>query len=210
MSFACPAVPVLPWIVYLGTANASGAATSRSFADFPLGTPANDRLIVVVAGMRDAAGFGRLFSGQSIGGVSSTEHMDLNTSEIGFCIFSAPVPTGATGTIAYTLSSTTDFDVISVYAVYGLAMLTATAAASNSGTPSSVSLNVLSNGVIIGGAVRNSATTFTTSCLTENFDGQHGSATFVAASAQDVIGSSARAISFSAGGAVIGGAVSFR
>lgn len=76
---------------------------SFSFPSCNFGDAAADRVIIGLISYRRNSALG--ISGVTIGGITATVHAGVATSTDDTFIFSAPVPTGASGTVAMTMNS---------------------------------------------------------------------------------------------------------
>lgn len=210
MSFACPVLPPVPYAVYLGVTTDTTSPASYSFADVDLGLPSNDRVIVVVAGNRDSGAAGDVFATCTIAGITATNVVSQTNSALGIAIKSAPVPTGATGTITLAVADTVDHAWIAVYAVYGLASTVAVDTDTGSDADSFTALTVLSGGVVIAGGVAIAAASFAPTSLTENYDADVETARYTAASTSGVVGATTYAAALTGSGTRAIVAASFR
>lgn len=127
--------------------NAAGAATSFSGVNF--GTADGSRYLVVASNALSS--IGNPPTGCTIGGVSATlvvQASATNVSQITSQIWIALVPTGTSGTVAFSGGSISAMS-IQVYNLIGLS--SATADATTTGT-TSASLGMQSNGVVFAAA----------------------------------------------------------
>lgn len=147
--------------------------TTYTFASQNLGTADTDRCIIVIAISRKA-GAAHTLSSASIGGVSATIIQNQNnqvTNSDTAAMFSAIVPTGTTGDIVVTWSTTVLRTAIMAYRVVGVdSCTTPYASAASTASDPSVSLDVPAGGFAVGGGLSAAATTATWTGLTENAD----------------------------------------
>jgi len=143
-----------PIISYIGTMDVAIPAAIATFTNQAIGTPASDRLVVVlIGGWR--AGLARTLSSVTIGGNAATIHLQqTNTGGSAgptLAIASLVVATGTTATIVATYSSGEAQATSHVYTITGLNSTTPVAtnsAAVASGDPSTT-VNVTGTGVAV-------------------------------------------------------------
>ncbi|MDO8840674.1 MAG: hypothetical protein Q7V31_17320 [Parvibaculum sp.] len=157
-------------------ARSSSTLTTYTFTARPFGPAAADRKIIAVIYWEQASSVRDLVSA-TIGGVAATLH--VSRTRVGACsaIISADVPTGTSGTIAFTLDGgCNSAGVAGVYAVTGLANAAPHHTASTGGTgasSASVTLNLPGGGfAIMGGmSASNASAPHDWSFVTENEEG---------------------------------------
>jgi hypothetical protein len=163
---------------YQTSATDGTEASSYSFASQAFGPAAADRLVIVGIAYTDASGNPDI-SSVTIGGVSATKHTnarpDSSTSKFcGSAIYSASVPTGATGTIVVTPNQTITNCSISVYSVIGLnstSDIYSSSTNSASQDDPSNTATVQLDGILVASSVRNdSADSVTWTNATEDHD----------------------------------------
>lgn len=121
---------------FLFSGNNNTSLSSHSTASVPFGTPAEDRYILVVA--RTFSGTAPAISSMTIGGVSATAVVQLGSGVNRVAMYIALVPTGTTGTVAYTTAAASSQNAIGVYALYGLTSTTPVASGNTNPTLASV------------------------------------------------------------------------
>lgn len=169
-------------IDYLGAWVMSGSGTSRS-ATISLGAAAADREIVVLAQFGHQGSYAPTMNSISIAGIAADFHAYVSDGSVagglsgimsrGITIVSAQVPTGTTGAVAATFSTSAPEASIRAYRVAGLASRVAqdTVAVSNfASSISSGTLDVPAGGTIfaLGAAGALSSAAFTTGGFTED------------------------------------------
>jgi hypothetical protein len=118
-------------VTYLGITSSSSNLTTYNFTSFSLGAESSDRYIIVGLGEASAGGSPITLSSGSINGVSATiinSYSPDASNDYGTAFMGAAVPSGTSGTISATWSSTAARCGISVWSVTGgLLSLTPTA-----------------------------------------------------------------------------------
>lgn len=161
--------------VYYGSAQAAGAGATPSFSlTFP-GPEQADRYL--------AAGivvFGNIssISGVTIGGVTATVRAVVNSSATQgiSAIYTALVPTGASGTVAVTFNTSAARSLAACWAMTGLNGIGTTDTATNSGSgqpnPLTATIDVEAGGIVLAIAGENTggSRTSTWAGVSENFD----------------------------------------
>lgn len=100
---------------YLTYSTSSTGTTTRTFAGLSLGTAGSNRTIIVVTHSRY-----RYPSGVTIGGVTATSHAEFQDSYAHTAVWSAAVPTGATGDVVVTYAlGSPEAAAVAVWAAYG-------------------------------------------------------------------------------------------
>ena len=123
---------------YLTYSESSTGTTTRTFAGLSLGTAASNRNIIAVTHSRS-----RYPSGVTIGGVTATMHAALQDGYAHTAVWSAAVPTGATGDVVVTYAiGSPEAAVVAVWAAYGTL---AYSASGTSGTGKTVTLTAPSD-----------------------------------------------------------------
>lgn len=155
---------VLPSISYR-TSNSSTTNTSTyTFSGQDIGTAASSRMVVVAAHSRSSAS--RTLNTVTIGGVSATEAIQLQSGTNQLAIFYASVPTGATGDIVLTYSGTILRAAIGVWAVYDLQSTTPTDTGSSTAASPSPNIDVSAYGVMVACSVVQDGSTTRTATWT--------------------------------------------
>ncbi len=136
-----------------GFVSAGKGTNVSSISSLSFGTIASNRyLVAVISGSLNAA-----ITGVTIGGVTATIAIldqDVGGSDVETCIAIAAVPTGASGTVAWSGTNGVGPVCVSLYAIYGLGSATPTATASSNANPSTQSLSNLPAGsFVISGSV---------------------------------------------------------
>ncbi|MDP6584476.1 MAG: hypothetical protein QF535_07450, partial [Anaerolineales bacterium] len=133
------------------TDDTSNQASTYTFSGQSFGAAAANRQIVVV--VQGAHNAGRTVSSMTIGGISAAQINRAGSStNYPVEIWSAAVPTGASGSIVVVWSGSSNRASIGVWAMYG-AETNAYAVADANNNPLSNTIDVPANGVIIGTAV---------------------------------------------------------
>lgn len=145
--------------------------TTYTFSSVSFGEPTNRSLVVVYVSGHDQNS--RSISSVTIGGVAATEVTASSAGIMCGGLYQAYV-SGASGDVVVTFSGECDAAGVGVWALYDLQSTTASSAASNASTSTSVAVNVntLANGFLIaGGAARTGTTrTYSWTNATERFD----------------------------------------
>lgn len=144
------------------------ATGDTTFSSCDLGTAAADRRVYLVVTHREGE-----FSGITINGESATEHAGSESTGLEFNarIFSAAVPTGATGDVVLTASTAGNWITIATYSVSGASATPHDTLTVNNGTTLSGSLDTLDDGFVIAAASQNSNDSHTwTAPMVEDFD----------------------------------------
>lgn len=151
------------------SADQANNQTTITINDVDFGTPHPRRRVFV--GVTVATNSGVEPTTMTIGGVTATKHVGLAPAgifSVTVQIWSALVPTGATGTVVFGGLSAGDMDAgkIYVWAGYDLASATArdTAAVAASASPSDISVDVVAGGFVIAVAMISNAGAATWSC----------------------------------------------
>lgn len=155
------------------TSNSSTTDTNQyTYSSQSLGTAASDRYIAIVTGARKA-GAGFTLSSVTVGGQSATivtqvTNTATNSDTAGIAI--AAVPTGTTGDVIVTWSTTVLRNYIGIYRLDNLASpLSPTVATSTAANPTGA-INTNVGDCALGSALTAAATTASWSGITEDFD----------------------------------------
>lgn len=165
----------LPSVVYTNSyAYNSNIATTHNYTSVPFSAAASSRLLV--ARFYVLVSSGNAPNACTMGGVTATLVRQSSATGSAFSqLWSAPVPTGTSGTISLTRNANMLNSAVTLWAVYDLKSMTAHDTAYGSfGHPITASVNVPSNGVVIGALTVGSLSTLTWSGLGEDFDQQYG------------------------------------
>lgn len=160
-------------IDYITKTGSTTDLTTYTFSSQPLGDADSNRIIIVCATSRSSNGTARTLNSASIGGVSATINTQTTYSGNTNAIFSALVPTGTTGDIVLTWSSTLGNCDITVYKSNSLASTTAydTLTASNA-DPLTGTIDIPAGGVCVGIAKSDiTGTSAVWTNLNEDYDG---------------------------------------
>lgn len=170
-----------PSATFVSHNNASGG-TSFSFASMALGSESADRWIVALIGYQSSLATN--VSSVTIAGVAATRLDKITQAgSTGMFVYAAPVPTGTTGTIAFSTDAAA-FGTVSVYAVTGWAG-SSFVFGSSTGKPTSMSVNQPAYSAVVAGAI--GVDNFTTdpnfsaawTGLTEDVDQPTGTGSFI-------------------------------
>lgn len=163
-----------PDLSYLSSTSSTSSLTTYTFAGQTLGAASTGRYIVVVATVSTAAA-GITINSMTIGGVAATEIVEKvgtgGTANRTIAIYIAKVPTGTTGDIEFTCSTT---GVRCALAWWRLEGIPSTAAAATASGTTSADINVSANDIVIVGAHDNSTTAMTPTGYTERVDIAYG------------------------------------
>lgn len=144
----------LPSLVFADQSFQLVSISTATFASLSLSTAAADRAIVVVAGFTNSSAL----TAVTVGGVSATPVVQATDgSSQRSEIWIAQVPTGTTGTVV--LSSSTGFGAagVGIFAAYNLTSIVPTDTNSDTVGTLNMNANVSANGVVVAGAMANSA-----------------------------------------------------
>lgn len=156
---------------YLQSAQSGTDLSTYTFAAQNLGSAASDRFIACTINGRSNDGGARTITSVTIGGVTATQACLANNSGSHCAIFSAAVPSGATGDVVVTWSSTMGDCTIALHSHYGAFSTTPTSAVTDTTTPLSQSINVAAGGFAVGISTSDSGSaTATWAGITEKFD----------------------------------------
>lgn len=156
---------------YLQSAQDGTNLTTYTFAAQNLGSAVADRYIAYTVNGRSSDGAARTITSVTIGGVTATAgpFVGNSGSHVGAGI--AAVPTGATGDVVVTWSSTMTDCTVSLYYVTGVSSTTPTSSVTDTTTALSQSINVDAGGFAIGISTSDSGSaTATWAGITEKFD----------------------------------------
>lgn len=162
---------MLPSYSYIGHVTSGTNTGTYTFTAASLGTAANNRYIVIVA-YGDVPS-GTSFTSITVQGITATISVQANGTLQPNAIAIALVPTGTTGDVVVTFSTTQNRAGIDIYRLVDLASGTAfnTASAVNAaGSNPTVSLNIPYAGIAIGGAGTADGASWSWSGLTEDSD----------------------------------------
>ena len=158
---------------FLQSATDTADLSEYTFSSQSLGAADSDRYIIVGAIARKA-GAATSVSSVTIGGVTSTELLDISNSDSNSNnagLFIANVPTGTTGDVVVTYGATMVRCAIGMWRILGIEDGTPYDSDSSTASDPSVSLDIPADGATVGMAISNSATTATWTGITEDFDG---------------------------------------
>ena len=142
--------------------------SSFSFSSMAIGTADSTRIVVVGVFARISSG--SAFTAFTIGGVNATQAVfSLPGGSSMAAIYFAVVPTGTTGTVAFTWNGTLANAGIGVAACYDMAATT-TDTGTAIGDPMTDTLNIPAGGLAFGCAGETNSSTFTWTNLTEGYD----------------------------------------
>lgn len=134
---------------YQGEAGSTTDGTSYTFPAQPLGTTGPDRRIVVAVASRLIT-VGATVSAVTIGGVSATRDAGTWASAAFAEIWSAVVPSGATGDVVVTMSGTVSYCGLGVWTLTGGSPTGQTASAPTNTNGLSMSVTTAKDDVVIG------------------------------------------------------------
>lgn len=158
---------------FLQSATSTADSNSYTFSSQSLGTADADRYIVVSAIARKA-GAGFTLTGITVGGIEADIVKQVtNTITNSDCaaLVIAAVPTGTTGDVVVTWSTTVLRCAIGMWRLVGIESAIPYDSDSSTAADPSVALDVLENGVAIGAGLTAASSSATWTGLTENFDG---------------------------------------
>lgn len=167
-------------ITFTDTATILTNTNAYTFSGKSFGTASSDRYIIVgIQGGINTTG-GQTISSVTIGGVTATLVVQLQTSitnvSVRSALFIAAVPTGTTGDVVVTWAGTMLHCGIGIFAVTGLQSSTPTATATSGAQPGNVSINCARDGFIVANTGAYDATPgaglSTWTNLTERYDAQ--------------------------------------
>lgn len=159
-------------LTFLTTVTSTADTNTYTFSSVSLGTAQADRYIIVTACSRKAGATFTL-SGITIGGVSATIVRQVTrtvTNSNSQAIVIANVPTGTTGDIVVTWSTTVLRCAVGVWSATNLASATAHDSATSTATAPTYNIDVPAGGFVIAAALTAAATTTTWTEATEKFD----------------------------------------
>src|SRR5262245_21099897 len=144
------AAAAFPTIEFLDEAQDATNATVYTFASFPLGTAAATRRIFVLVAWQ---GTGSL-SSVTVAGVTASNHVQAVPGNVNIAIVSAAVPSGTSGSVVVTVSSTSGRCGIAAWRVTDLRDATPTGTdASQSVTSDTLTVNAPARSIVICGAI---------------------------------------------------------
>jgi len=155
--------------------------SSFSFTSQGIGTAANNRYVVVCVTLRSLSS-GIAISSLTVGGQATTllsSELDTSAGDYaGLLITNAPVTSGTTATIAFTMTlGNSSGTVIGVWALTGLTSTTPTATAVSNASPPSASITASAGGTVLGCAMTDAgSSSFTWTNATKAFDIPSGGA----------------------------------
>lgn len=157
---------------YLQSAQSGTDLSTYTFAAQNLGSAASDRFIACTINGRSNDGGARTITSVTIGGVAATSAGTIAANSGSHCaIYSAAVPTGATGDVVVVWSSTMTDCTVALHSHYGAFSTTPTSYFNDTTTPLSQSINVAAGGFAVGISTSDSGTaTATWAGITERFD----------------------------------------
>lgn len=166
----------MPVLTFQTNTSSTAAGPAVTFAAQAIGTPADDRRVIV--GVMSAVTGGvmsRTISSVTIGGINTLEAIQNNNAALGgvtIGLYMANVPTGTTADVVITFSNTVARTGIGVWTCTGLDSNVAKATGSNMATdPAVVTLNpIFADGFAIAVAMENNGATYNWTNATERFD----------------------------------------
>jgi hypothetical protein len=137
-----------PTLTFEDADSDSDNLTTYTFAGQSIGTAASNRYIIVAVAASDT---NDTFSASSVtvGSVSATKIIDLDSGFQYSSIWIAAVPTGTTATVSVTFSEAVGFCSIGIWSVTGLSSATPTDTDSKTSGGGNLSLDVLAGGFAI-------------------------------------------------------------
>jgi hypothetical protein len=160
---------------FLAHSEQTATASSYSFTSLSFGMADADRYIVACLTIQ-ASVDGVGITDCTIGGITATQIVQsaLAGGRRGAAIFIAKVPTGTSGTVAFTLSGNAANASVAVYSVIGGPAASSTSSTDNAPT---ASLNIAAHGAVIAVAIAGSGSSpsATWTNLTEDCDNNLGS-----------------------------------
>lgn len=161
----------LVYLTHIEDATDAAVYSGGVWSGVSFGVAASNRKLAILHAVRNSAGDGTLTS-ITIGGVTATAVVSLtgsgNTNKSHIQI--ADVPTGTSGNIVITWSTTQLRAGAGLYAIYGAGSSTASDTDSSIADPASVTLTVPAKGVAIGGGYGGNGVSASWTGLTENYD----------------------------------------
>ena len=175
MSFGAPFPAGRREVIYSFTASDESASgsSSYSFTGLSFGAVDADRYVVACLSW---LGSGSV-SSCTIGGVSAAIVIQSASALRNTAICIAKVPTGTTGTVAFSLSASATNAAVAVYRLVGIPSAAAASSATSTASNPTASLNVAKNGVAIGVATAGAGSppSASWSGITEDCDNNYGS-----------------------------------
>jgi hypothetical protein len=184
-------------------------ATTYTHTNINFGEAHKTRRIFVIAGASNGTSGGGAVNSATIGGVAATIHLNNSQNLIKSSIFSAIVPTGASGTISITYAAAMFQHGIAVYSSYYLLDTAPFDTASDTSNALSFSLDIPDVGIIVAGGCWATTGGVTMTGVTEYQD-TSDNRQFASGYATGLAAETARAISLSgASGDAAGHALSW-
>lgn len=158
---------------FLQTAFSTTDGTSFTFSSQNLGTAAADRYIIVAVQSRSVGTDVHTIDSVTVGGVSATivvqrQNNAANSSYAGLAI--AAVPTGTTGDVVVTFSTTMLRCEVGLWRATGLASATATDFGSSTASAPTYAIDVVAGGFAIGAVTQSNGVSAAWTNLTEKYD----------------------------------------
>lgn len=183
-------------LTYIGSTNNTGGGTTATFTNHAIGAASSDRLVVVGINYEDPGQ--PVISGVTIGGVSATEAVQVQSSNRGCSgIFYLKVTSGTTADIVVTYALGIDRSRINVWTIKDQGQDAAVATDSGnaaSGTGLSMSVDIPANGCAIAVDTHGTGGTTTTwTGATDSHEGNIGSGTYGSAAETQPTGSARNA-----------------
>lgn len=159
-----------PTLTFTDSAIDNSGLTNYSFAATNLGTASVDRYIVVAVGVRHTTA--RTINTVTIAGITATTLVEISGVGQQSCgLYIASVPTGTSGTVAFTLSGAASRAGIGVWAITNLVSATpSSTGTSTNTTTTSASVNIPANGIVIAANYGVGSSSGTWTNVTEDFD----------------------------------------
>jgi hypothetical protein len=186
-------------LLYLGTVSSSSSLTTYNLSNAPFGQPAQERYVVCGVTAERAAPTTFGIASATIGGVSASVIVAVEeaTGGLDSYMIIAKTPSGSSGTVSITFNSGQVFCHVGIWRVTGIASATPFDTALAVGDPTTLSIDVPSNGIVIGTAQNaTSGTAFATSGVSENYDVSFDSSRHVGGSAFGLSPETGRTVTF--------------
>jgi hypothetical protein len=186
-------------LLYLGTASSSSSTTTYNLASVPFGQPAQERYIVCGVTAERAAPTTYGIASATIGDVAADviAAVEETTGGIDSYMIIAKTPSGSSGTVSITFNSGQVFCHVGLWRVTGIASATPFDTALAVGDPTTLSIDVPNNGIVIGVAQNaTSGTVFATTGVTENYDVSFDGSRHVGGSVAGLSSQTGRVVTF--------------
>jgi hypothetical protein len=163
--------------------NASSVnAATYTYTAQDIGTPADDRLVIVVTEAHDDSNGSPVVSSLTVGGIAATQAIARTLASRDHSIWYARVPTGSAADIVINLSTTCERSAIAVFTLVGHTNDTPfdTALLSSANPMSTSALTLPPNGAAVACGSVIASTSFSSSDFTETLDAVVEGTTFYA------------------------------